>query len=56
LREKPGKDVLEPEDGVKEERADQGKDNERDQVLSGVHLDGRVDAREAMDPSFHWNA
>jgi hypothetical protein len=56
FREKPGKEVLEPEDRVKEEGTDETKDNEGYQVLFGIHFSLGIDSREAIDPSFHWNA
>ena len=56
FREEPGKETLKPEDGVKEERTDQTKDDEGTQVLSRIHFNGSVHSGKAIDPMFNWNA
>jgi hypothetical protein len=55
FREEPGKEVLEPEDEIKKERANEGEDYEADCVLPGVHFDCGVDARKEIDPWLNWH-
>jgi hypothetical protein len=55
LRKEPRKEPLGSEDEVEDQRADKAEDDETGCVLAGGHFRCRIDAGEAIDPSFHWS-